>query len=196
VTTKNPFPGMNPFFEQQWRDAHASLITYLRDALQERLPPDLIIRAEEEVVAIGGSESKTTYRPGVQVREPWTLREPDVAEMTGKAPLVTPATELIRVLLDEEVQRRLEIRETTGRLITVLELVSPTNKIESAERDRCGGRPAESIGKEVQMNEVQSIGEKYCEAGTIVVAREAGQKSPPAARPAPDQPRPFRIRCG
>jgi hypothetical protein len=50
MTTKNPFPGMNPFFEQQWRDAHTTLITYLRDALQERLPPDLSARAEEEVV--------------------------------------------------------------------------------------------------------------------------------------------------
>jgi hypothetical protein len=43
---------MNPFFEQQWRDAHLSLITYLRDALQARLPADLMARTEEEVVVI------------------------------------------------------------------------------------------------------------------------------------------------
>ena len=36
MTTKNPFPGMNPFFEQRWRDARSSLITYLRDALQDK----------------------------------------------------------------------------------------------------------------------------------------------------------------
>jgi hypothetical protein len=24
MTTKNPFPGMNPFFEQRWRDAYSS----------------------------------------------------------------------------------------------------------------------------------------------------------------------------
>ena len=53
MTTKNPFPGMNPFFERQWRDAHSSLITYLRDSLQERLPPELMARTEEESVAIG-----------------------------------------------------------------------------------------------------------------------------------------------
>jgi hypothetical protein len=35
MNTKNPFPGMNPFFEQRWRGAHTALITYLRD---ERLP--------------------------------------------------------------------------------------------------------------------------------------------------------------
>jgi hypothetical protein len=37
MTTANPFPGMNPFIEQQWRDAHTMLISYLRDHLQERL---------------------------------------------------------------------------------------------------------------------------------------------------------------
>ena len=39
MTSKNPFPGMNPFFEQQCRDAHTRLLTYLQDALQERSPP-------------------------------------------------------------------------------------------------------------------------------------------------------------
>jgi hypothetical protein len=51
MTTRNPFPGMNPFFEQRWRDAHTTLITYSRDALQEHLPPDLVAVTEEEVVA-------------------------------------------------------------------------------------------------------------------------------------------------
>lgn len=72
MTMRNPFPGMNPFFEQRWPDAHSSLITYLRDALQEPLPDDLIVGAEEE-----------------------------------------------------EIERGLEIRDGTGRLITVLELPSP-----------------------------------------------------------------------
>lgn len=135
MTKKNPFPGMNPFFEQRWRDAHTRLITYLHDALQERLPADLIVGAEEEVVTIGGGESKTIYRPDVQVREPWTLREPAATDVATK-PLPPLATEPIRVFLDEEIERWLEIRDTTGRLITVLELLSPTNKLESAERDR------------------------------------------------------------
>lgn len=107
---------MNPFFEQRWRDAHTRFINYLNDALQERLPADLVAIAEEEAVAIAASESKATYRP-----------DPS---------LTTPPSEPIRVFLDEETERWVEIREATGRLITALELISPTNKLETADRDR------------------------------------------------------------
>jgi hypothetical protein len=134
MTTANPFPGMNPYFEQRWRDAHTMLIAYLRDALQERLPADLVAGAEEEAIAIGLGRNTKIYRPDVQVREPWTLKEP------AATTLVTPpsslsATDPIRVFLEAEVERWLEIRDTNGRLITVIEVLSPSNKLESEERD-------------------------------------------------------------
>jgi hypothetical protein len=111
------------------------LIAYLRDALQERLPPDLVARAEEEeTVAIGAGESIKSYRPDVSVREPWSLKEPAPAIVAS--PVAVAPTEPIRVFLDEQVERWLEIREGTGRLITVLELLSPSNKLESSDRDR------------------------------------------------------------
>ncbi len=156
MTTTNPFPGMNPFFEQQWRDAHTSLITYLRDALQGRLPPDLTIRAEEEVVSIGAGGRTTTYRPDVQVREPWRLKEPAAAEAVSMPPLA-PAAEPIQVFLDEETERWLEIRETTGRLITVLELLSPSNKLESDDRDRYQRKRRALIGTGVNLVEIDLV---------------------------------------
>lgn len=135
MTTKNPFPGMNPFFAQRWRDAHTMLIAYVRDALQERLPADLVAGAEEETVTIGAGESMTAYRPDLQVREPWLLKEPGATEVAAQPP-PTIATKPIRVFVDEETERWIEIREATGRLITVLDLLSPTNILESGERDR------------------------------------------------------------
>jgi hypothetical protein len=126
---------MNPFFEQRWRGAHSVLITYLRDALQERLPPDLVANPEEDILTVGAGESGNTYRPDVQVSEPWLLKEPGVADVAPMSP-PTLATEPIRVWLEEEVERWIEIHEATGRLITALELLSPSNKLESAERER------------------------------------------------------------
>jgi hypothetical protein len=136
MTRKNPFPGMNPFFEQRWRDAHARLITYLNDDLQERLPPDLVARTEEEAVVIGAGGARVVYRPDVQIREPDMLGEPGAAEAAALPPSAALFGKPMRILLEEETHRWVEIRDQGGRLITVLELLSPANKVESAERDR------------------------------------------------------------
>ena len=46
----SPFPGMDPYLESHWRDIHASLIIYARDALQGVLPGSLRARVEEAVL--------------------------------------------------------------------------------------------------------------------------------------------------
>src|SRR5215831_8861802 len=46
----SPFPGMDPYLEAHWRDVHASLIIYARDALQGVLPNSLRARVEERVL--------------------------------------------------------------------------------------------------------------------------------------------------
>src|SRR5215469_12446104 len=46
----SPFPGMDPYLEAHWRDVHASLIIYARDALQGVLPTSLRARVEERVL--------------------------------------------------------------------------------------------------------------------------------------------------
>jgi hypothetical protein len=32
---KSPFPGMDPYLEEHWRDVHHSFLTYARDELQQ-----------------------------------------------------------------------------------------------------------------------------------------------------------------
>lgn len=134
VTTQNPFPGMNPFFERRWRDAHTRLITYLHDALQERLPADLVACAEEESVTIGFGGGTTAYRPDLQIQEPWTLKEP-AGTAVAAPPTLRAATEPIRVFVEEETERWIEIRDLGDRLITVIELLSPSNKRGGVDRD-------------------------------------------------------------
>src|SRR5688500_3173542 len=46
----SPFPGMDPYLEEHWRDVHASLVIYIRDAIQDQLPRELRARVEERVV--------------------------------------------------------------------------------------------------------------------------------------------------
>ena len=35
---RSPFPGMDPWLEQRWRDVHARLIVYIANQLQAQLP--------------------------------------------------------------------------------------------------------------------------------------------------------------
>ncbi len=146
---------MNPFFEQRWRDAHAALITYLRDALQEKLPPDLFAAAEEQSLAVGDDRPRT-YRPDVQVREPWTLKEPAATEAPAPA-ASTPLTEPIHVFIEEDTERWLEIRDANGRLVTVLELLSPSNKLESPDREQYLRKRQSILGADANLVEIDLV---------------------------------------
>src|SRR5438309_1542328 len=104
MTTKNPFPGMNPFFESRWQDAHTRLITYISDALQERLPSGLVSGAEEQVVAIGARSQSQGFRPGVQVRQPREGAAEGAVAVASRA-MSPPTTLPTRVFVDERVER-------------------------------------------------------------------------------------------
>src|SRR5438093_3309106 len=118
MTTKNPFPGMNPFFEQRWQDAHTSLITYIRDTLQTRLPDDLIAGAEEELVAIGAQAEAAKLRPDISVKKPWEDTGAGGVAVAARvrAPQATLPT---RIFIDDEIERWIEIHDETGRLVSV-----------------------------------------------------------------------------
>ncbi len=55
-STKNPFPGMNPWLQRKWSDVHTMLIGYIRDSLSPELPPDLAAYAED-----GGAGGADAY---------------------------------------------------------------------------------------------------------------------------------------
>ncbi len=66
---KSPFPGMDPYLEQSWRDVHAALIIYSRDQLQDQLPGDLYARVEERIVLESGEALHQARYPDVRVVE-------------------------------------------------------------------------------------------------------------------------------
>src|SRR5437868_1785260 len=66
---KSPFPGMDPYLEQHWRDVHASLIIYARDQLQPQLPGKLVARVEERLVVEPEDGDGRSIFPDVRVVE-------------------------------------------------------------------------------------------------------------------------------
>jgi len=125
---ESPFPGMDPYLEQHWRDVHASLVLYTRNQLQPQLGSTLRARVEERVVVdsliddrehgiypdVRVVERPATARAisphaaGIAVAEPWVVRLPDETYTEGFVQIVDTAA--------------------GNRVVTVLEILSPSNK--------------------------------------------------------------------
>jgi hypothetical protein len=130
---KSPFPGMDPYLEQHWGDVHHNLITFAQGLLNEHLPRDLRARVQERVLVELPSEDRVYY-PDVRVVEHESRGQAGTAlaasEVTLAEPLEVP-------FLEPETQGFLEIVETRPerRVITVLEVLSPSNKYAGPGRE-------------------------------------------------------------
>lgn len=127
----NPFPGMNPFMECSWPDVHATLITYIRDELSPTLPDDLTSKTETRICVLDEATGTSHYRADIAV-----LEDPVDSWKSGLAPVWSPettdpistVTAPVILHVDAPRERWIEIRTDSGTLITVIELLSPTNK--------------------------------------------------------------------
>ncbi|MEO8353840.1 MAG: DUF4058 family protein [Chthoniobacteraceae bacterium] len=135
----NPFPGMNPFLQQHWSDVHIASIGLICETLSQILPADLSARAEEHVSVTDGGKSRS-FRADVAVVESWReglppLWTPEGAGGRRRAPEgagqdLAGAAEPLVFIEEPPVERWIEIREAHGRLVTVIEVLSPANKRE------------------------------------------------------------------
>jgi Protein of unknown function (DUF4058) len=128
MTKNNPFPGMNPFLERHWSDVHTKLVAFIAEALAENLPDDLSARAEEHVTLHYGDGEERPMRPDVAVVESWKQGippqwQPESAQAGGTA-IAEPQI----IIVEEITERWVEIRDKNGNLITVIEVLSPSNK--------------------------------------------------------------------
>src|SRR5688572_9070459 len=126
---------MNPYLELFWGDVHTSLVTYARDQLQERLPDALRARAQERVFVEASQEIVRSFEPDVHVYQ----RRGGVGA-AGAAVVETPAAQPLGVLevpLTEVTENYLEIIDARsgGRVVTMIEFVSRSNKRSGRGRD-------------------------------------------------------------
>src|SRR5580692_8048204 len=124
----SPFPGMDPYLEAHWRDVHASLIIYARDALQGVLPRSLRARVEEQVLleTPKGLGDHPLY-PDVRVVEYTSKRG---LETRPKASVAVAEPLLVDTEPESISETYLEIidRESGNHVVTVIEFLSPSNK--------------------------------------------------------------------
>ena len=132
----SPFPGMDPFLEHpsQWPNLHQSLITYLRDTLNEKLPPGYIAAAEERLYV---DRTARPFYPDVAVSQ---RRPPDGEARGNRTILTAEADEAWEVPLETKVVREPFIQifspRPDRRIVTVIEILSPANKRPGGEGHR------------------------------------------------------------
>lgn len=130
---KSPFPGMDPYLEQHWGDVHLNLISFAEGMLNEYLPRDLRARAQERILVDLPSEDRVYY-PDVRVVEHERQGRGGTVQAAAG---ITVAEPLEVPFLEPETQGYLEIVETRPerRLITVVEILSPSNKYAGPGRE-------------------------------------------------------------
>jgi hypothetical protein len=139
---------MDPFIEgQRWEDFHTKLITALSDALVPAVRPRYVLQVEERVYLYHPDEARAGHiYPDVAVAERESGERPDVS--AGTTALAVARVVALMTLPMPERRRELflTLRDRDSReVVTVLEVLSPTNKRPGSE-----GRE-EYLGKREQV---------------------------------------------
>ena len=130
----SPFPGMNPYLEREglWHEVHQRLATVVSDLLIPQARPKYIVRMEINVYLheLSGEERRAAGRPDV------FIARPVLSPQTGSAALQAPAYGAVHMAVDEERVSYIEIRDRDKfEVISVIELLSPSNKVRGADRE-------------------------------------------------------------
>jgi Protein of unknown function (DUF4058) len=154
------FPGMDPYLEHPvlWLDVHASLVVYIREQLQPRLRPRYVAAIEQRVYLEGPDRN---IHPDVSVRE---TRPGPARQHEGGGVAVMEAVEVDDPLI---VRARVEpVREAyvaildlhaSQRVVTVIEVVSPTNKQTGPGRDSYVTKQEEVLSGDVHLVEIDLL---------------------------------------
>jgi hypothetical protein len=151
----SPFPGMDPYLEHpaRWRDVHNSLIVAIRDALSPLVAPRYAVTIEARTYTLTTEDLALIGLPDVGVVQR-AVREGH-AGYDGGGPAVLDVT----VPIAEEVEEIfLEIRDTsTHHVVTVIEVLSPTNKLARGGRTLYERKRAKIVGTRTNLVEVDLL---------------------------------------
>jgi hypothetical protein len=131
----SPFPGMDPYLEHPalWPGVHQRLITYLGDMLNAVLPPHYVADIGERLYVV--QPDRSIYPDVVVVEPPAAAPRP---EPVSGGPAAALRSDPPWVLTVEPIERRevfIDILSVgdTSRVVTVIEVLSPSNKTAGSE---------------------------------------------------------------
>ena len=153
-----PFPGMDPYLEHPtlWADVHDSLLAAIRDELVPLVAPKYYVALQRHAyLLLGGGERAYLGKPDVAVGMPTLpLGAWSTAPLAGSAGVLE-----VEVPMKEEMDENyLEVREVkTGKLITVIELLSPVNKSHPEGREEYIKKRNQILGTRTNLVEIDLL---------------------------------------
>jgi hypothetical protein len=154
----SPFPGMNPFLEQEdaWSDFHERYIPAAAEEIGKQIQPAYIVRIEQNVYIHEIPDEGRTFmgRPDVFLTEGDGTAIPSV----GSATLAAPTNARLIPLTFKEQESFIEIQDRHSRkVITAIELLSPTNKTAGSDRDQYLAKRERYLATGVHLVEVDLL---------------------------------------
>jgi Protein of unknown function (DUF4058) len=154
----SPFPGMDPYIERPelWPDFHDSLIAAIRGILQPYLRPRYAALTQDRLYVM---ESDRPIYPDVGIVR---TNRPAIASGHGAAATLECDSPAVFDLPQEEIREPyIEIIEPAAgnRIVTALEVLSPTNKTAGAGRNSYVKKREELWGAGVNLVEIDLLRE-------------------------------------
>lgn len=167
----SPFPGMDPFIENQtdWAGFHNDLIVDIKRSLLGVLPPDFDARSEAHIYVFRPEQNGNGHgglrRPDIAVFRPLTM--PRVQAGVGIAVLERPQTirassavaepELIAALPVRQWYIQIVDRRNDDAVVAVIELLSPTNKDGGKGTQEYRRKQTEFLQSDVHLMEIDLL---------------------------------------
>ncbi len=168
-----PFPGMDPWLElpARWLGVHNRLITAIADEIVPKVAPRYYVDIEQHTYLGLFGGDPITDRPDIVIGRTKSRRPlPQSLESSATSALGVLELDIEVPVKDRIDEWYLEIRDVgTGKLVTVIEVLSPTNKSHVAGR------------------------KKYCKKRNRIF-RVEDEPDPDRPAPAPGKPMPMTTR--
>ncbi len=146
----SPFPGMDPYLESPefWPDFHSRFINYWCEAIAEALPGSYEARLDERVSLVEvPPPEEWEGKADKQIRPDVAISQRATRESAGAVASTAVLLELVTIplIIDLEDVRETYIKilhRSDRSLVTVLELLAPTNKTDVGYGDYLAKRAA------------------------------------------------------
>ena len=157
----SPFPGMNPYLEQEdvWHDFHERFIPLVATLLGGQLRPRYIVKIDEHIFVheLAADDRRLVGRADVSVGHVslGAAHETVIETVTGL--LEAPARVRLPAI-DRERLSFVEIRDRRDRqLVAVLELLSPSNKYLGPDREQYLAKRMEILNGPAHLVEIDLL---------------------------------------